>query len=321
MAWHRRPWLHFALIGLALFGVERAVGPRAKPVIAVSAGTIERLRADFARDAGQEPGPEDLRRLVDGAIDDEVLLREAMRRGLDGGDPAVAFRLTEKMRFVRDAEAVDESPIDAGLYREAKDLGFDSNDSIVRRILLQKTRLLLARGADEREPTELELAAFHAAHPERYARETRASLWQVFVAPAAGRDVRGDAALLLRRLREESTVPVDAVRLGDPFPGGAHFERISATGLAKPFGSEFARSVLEMKPGSWQGPVASAQGLHLVWIEAREPGALALLNSVHSRVVADWRAEGRAKRLVEVTSRLREGYSVRIDDRAAGCCG
>ncbi|MEI8357253.1 MAG: hypothetical protein WCH13_02075 [Deltaproteobacteria bacterium] len=39
MAWHRRPSLHFALIGLALFGVERAVGPRAKPLIAVSAGT------------------------------------------------------------------------------------------------------------------------------------------------------------------------------------------------------------------------------------------------------------------------------------------
>lgn len=70
---------------------------------------VERLRIDFAGETGREAGPDDLRLLVDHAIAEEVLLGQALRRGLDGGDPAVAFRLTEKMRFMRDAETYPPS--------------------------------------------------------------------------------------------------------------------------------------------------------------------------------------------------------------------
>ena len=37
--------------------------------------------------------------------------------------------------------------------------------------------------------------------------------------------------------------------------------------MAKEFGPDFAATLFKLKPGSWQGPVQSGYGWHLVWIE------------------------------------------------------
>jgi len=314
MRWYRRPAVHFVALGLALLVVKRELAPAGeRPVVVITPGRIGQLRADFQRETGQAPRPSDERVLVERAIEEEILYREALRYGFDRHDPSIMYRLTEKMRFVTDTEGADETPIDQDLYRKAVELGFDKHDALVRRIMVQKVRLMLAHQADERAPSEADLRGYYERNRSRYTQAARVSLWHAFVQAGQGNGApERDAAALLERLRGGSILPAAAVRLGAPFPLGTHLESQSARDLQKVFGSEFAARVIAMEPGAWQGPVPSTHGLHLVLIEARQPERIATFDAVRSRVRAEYRAERRQAHLAEVMRQLRDKYVVRV---------
>ena len=42
--------------------------------------------------------------------------------------------------------------------------------------------------------------------------------------------------------------------------------------LAKDFGPQFAQTVVHLQPGSWQGPIESGFGWHLVFVQSFVPG-------------------------------------------------
>jgi hypothetical protein len=128
----------------------------------------------------------------------------------------------------------------------------------------------------------------------------------------ANGDAERTAAAVLERLRGGSIDPAAAVRLGAPFPLGTHLKEQSAHELQQVFGSEFAARVISMQPGAWQGPVRSAQGLHLVLVEARQPERIATFNAVRSRVLTEYRAERREAHLAEAMRELRQKYVVRV---------
>ncbi len=311
MRWVRSPPVHFVALGLALFVAQRELAPAdTRPGLVITAEQVAQLRADFLRQTGRSAEPGDEEVLVERAIEEELLFREARARGLDGHDPAIRFRLSEKMRFVTAAEVEEDRAIDEDLYRQAVELGFDRGDLVVRRIIVQKMRLLLAREADERGVTEVELRDYYGRHRERYAQPARVGLWHVFLA-ASRRE--GDAGALLARLRAGSLPPAAAVRLGDPFPLGAHLQGQSAHDLRKVFGDAFAKRVMSVETGSWHGPMRSSQGLHLVWVEIRRPERSPSFEAVRSRVRAEYVAERRRAHLAEALAELRAGYVVRVE--------
>jgi peptidyl-prolyl cis-trans isomerase C len=99
-AWFREPLIHFALLGVALFGLFRLVAPPPSDTIVVSAQTVERLRAQQARRLGRDPDPTELDAAIRTWADGELLYREAIALGLDRGDPIVRRRLVQKMQFL-----------------------------------------------------------------------------------------------------------------------------------------------------------------------------------------------------------------------------
>ena len=116
----REPLLHFVLIGAALFALERAVRreppPRAQdPRIVVGADVRASLAETWSATHGQAPSPADLDTLVAQWIDDEVLYREGLARGLDRDDPRVRDRVASKMAHVVKAEVVVPEPAEADL--------------------------------------------------------------------------------------------------------------------------------------------------------------------------------------------------------------
>ena len=154
MRWLRAPLLHFLVGGAAVFGLVRVhARPAAAPVI-VTAEDVNRLRVDYTRETGLEPTPADETALVDKTIEEELLFREAVARGLDQNDRSVRHWLVEQMRALSD-DARDDAD---RLYARARALGLDRSDLVVRRILVQKMRLLAAR-LDERPPDADTLAA------------------------------------------------------------------------------------------------------------------------------------------------------------------
>jgi hypothetical protein len=301
MRWLRAPLVHFLAGGAAVFWVAHERPAERPAPIVVSVGDVERLRVDYTRETGLAATSADEAALVDKAIEDELLFREAVARGLDRNDRSVRNWLVEQMRVLAD-DATDDPE---RLYARARVLGLERTDLVVRRILVQKMRLLASR-TGERPPSDAELAAFYADHREDYRPPDRITFWHVFA--------RRGAEAVLARARADA--PADAVRHGDSFAIPPHVVGQSAAQVEKVFGAEIARTVARAETGTWIGPLPSPYGLHLVWVEAREPGTPPPLAAVRERLVERWQDEQRGLRVTAMLRSLERRYPLRVESAA-----
>ena len=324
MLWLRAPLLHFLALGALIYALdvrgqrpEASPAPRVSREIVVTADQVRQLREDYTRETGLPVTIADEAALVARAVDEELLYREALARGLDRGDRSVAWRLVEKMEFLGGGSAagVGESPAErAARLEAARALGLERDDVVIRRMLVEKMRLVVKQAASAEEPTEAALRDYWERHRERWVQPATVAFWHVFVS----RETRGpalaeDARRLLAALRTEETAPRAAVGRGDGFPLAPHVRAQSPRQLATSFGPEFAAAVMRLEPGAWRGPLASAYGLHLVWVESRQPEATAPLEAVRSKLLRGLHAERQQRRVQELLRRLRREYVVRVE--------
>ena len=96
--------LHFLLIGAVLFGVFslRAddLPPENKRTITLTEANVSLLKSNFEATWKREPDPAELQSLIDGYLQEEMLVREALSLGLDRDDAVVRQRLRQKMDFL-----------------------------------------------------------------------------------------------------------------------------------------------------------------------------------------------------------------------------
>ena len=123
--WLRDPLVVFVLLGIGVFALDGwlAGGDTARPVIEITPDEIERLRARWIAQWGEEPTDSELQTLIDEAVDEEVLYREALRLGLDRDDAIVRRRLAQKLTFILedtgDAGPPSEAEIEEYFARHA----------------------------------------------------------------------------------------------------------------------------------------------------------------------------------------------------------
>ena len=115
----REPLLHFLVLGLAIFGLfaifDDTPDPRAGEVITVTVDDANRLAAEFEAMWRRSPQPDQLDRLIEQYVREEVYAREAIALGLDQGDAIIRRRLQQKMVFLTEAGAAAADPDDATL--------------------------------------------------------------------------------------------------------------------------------------------------------------------------------------------------------------
>ena len=127
----REPLMHFMLLGFGLFLVHGWIagpaGGSSKSVV-ITQGRIEQLAAGFARMHQRAPGASELDALIDDAIREEVLYREAKALGLDQDDTIVRRRLRQKLEFVSEDVVPVPEPTDVqlGAYLRAHPEKFHS---------------------------------------------------------------------------------------------------------------------------------------------------------------------------------------------------
>jgi hypothetical protein len=315
--WFRTPLLHFLAGGAVLFWlVHRAFpatpgGPPTSPIV-VTAADVAQLRTAYTRETGLQPTAADEAALIERAVEEELLFREAVARGLDRNDRSVRNWLIEQMRVLADDADGDEDD----LYARARALELDRKDLVVRRILVQKMRLLASR-AGEQDVTDDELRAFYAQHEAEYRLPERVSLWQVFFgSQRRGEDAQREAERLLAELRNRPTDAAATGRRGDTFPLPPHLIGQSRQQLAKVFGADFAAQVMRGDSRTWIGPLASPYGVHLVWIDDQERGASPSFESVRGRVLESWHEARRAERLARLIRELETRYPLRVESAA-----
>ncbi len=199
--------------------------------------------------------------------------------------------------------------------REAMAMGLDRDDTVIRRRLRQKLEFLVEDVSAAAAPTEADLQAWLAAHPERYRTEDLLELRQVHLSrerrgPAAEADAR---ALLARLEAAGAAAPIDD--LGDPSLLPQELALQPVKQVARQFGDDFASRVAVLPPGRWAGPVESAYGLHLVLLIRRVEGSVPPLAAIRPAVESDLLAARRKRQLDAMYDRLLAKYRVVIEGR------
>ncbi|WP_170424964.1 peptidylprolyl isomerase [Ruegeria arenilitoris] len=113
----REPLVHFLVLGTAIFGLFAAFNDMLPPAgelsITVTRDDARRLATEFEATWRRAPNAEELDRLIEFFIDQEVYVREAKALGLDQDDTIVRRRLQMKMEFLTETGAQGVEPDDA----------------------------------------------------------------------------------------------------------------------------------------------------------------------------------------------------------------
>lgn len=200
-------------------------------------------------------------------------------------------------------------------FREGLALGLDKDDPVIRRRVLQKLEVISEESNHHAAPTDAQLQAYLQAHADRYARPPTVGFDQVIFDPVRhGERTPGQMSAALAHLRAGGS----SAGVGDPSLLPGHVGESSLEQVSRDFGEEFTEAVATLPVGSWQGPVHSAFGLHLVRVASRSPGRPATVAESRAALERDYETDQRLLAAQEYERRLRKNYEVVIETGAAG---
>jgi peptidyl-prolyl cis-trans isomerase C len=278
--WLREPLVQFLLIGVALFLISGAL----------NRGTSQRARGyDIAL-----------------TMDDLRQVHNTFRAQWER-EPS-----PEEMRGLVEQRIREEI-----LYREALQLGLDKDDVIIRRRLAQKMQFLSEDVSAAYEPKSEELKLWYEKNSQRFSLPATITFRHLYFSPdRRGRNARQAAVNTLATIASQ---PEDSktADLADPFMFQNYYRGRSADQLTKEFGTSFAQAVLQLKPGSWQGPIESGYGWHLVWIESITPGRIPNFAEVEPDVKTAWLADQKAQQWQKAYDKMRTKYQVLLPEPPA----
>jgi peptidyl-prolyl cis-trans isomerase C len=270
----REPLVHFLLIGVVLFGLYSFIAPEhpattASKEIRLSLSDITQLTQLYQSQWRRLPTSQELQRMVEEKVQQEILYREALAMGIDKDDEIVKRRMAQKMQFL------------------AEDV------------------------AAAREPTTAELRSWFESNSAKFAQPPRLSFRHLYFSPdRRGPRARNDAEQALAKLAGQ---PVDAKiagSLADPFMFQDYYRDRAPEFLAKEFGPTFALAVAKLAPGSWQGPIESGYGWHLVFVDTMIPGRVPAFEEVEGDVRTAWLGEQKALAWEKAYKGMRANYTV-----------
>lgn len=126
--------------------------------------------------------------------------------------------------------------------------------------------------------------------PGRHPQTLNASIDAALQALRAGDEARGDRAALPLWLDDAAAAEVRRV-----------------------FGDQFAAALSTLAVGTWQGPVRSGYGVHLVMLQARQDERPARLDEVQQQVAQDLLARQSETARLAWLEQLRARYDVRVE--------
>jgi peptidyl-prolyl cis-trans isomerase C len=277
LKWLREPLLHFLLIGAAIYVLYGAVA---------------------------EPVPEETDKTIFVSAGEVSWMRTSWQKRWNRPPTPEEFDGLIQ-QYIRETV----------LYREALTMGLNQHDQVIRRRLAQKLEFLAKDLVALTLPTDEDLVGYFEAHQDRYQEPVLYTFTQVFIDP----DKRGDATLtdaeeIKTTLIARGDAIEDAGALGDDFMLQSYYPEKDPLEIRKLFGSGFAKSLSELAPGKWHGPVLSGYGTHLVYVShVREPPP-PVFDALRDRVVVDWTTDKSEELNEQFYTSLRDSYTVVIEE-------
>jgi hypothetical protein len=195
-------------------------------------------------------------------------------------------------------------------YREALALGLDQNDTILRRRLMQKMEFLSNDLAELNQPDEDALNKYFLENQEKYELPARVSFTHIYFSlDKRGAKVVEDAKSVLSGLNT-----LRAPELGDSFMMQYDFVQETPFEVERLFGNDFAEQLFRSDINSWQGPIRSGYGLHLVRISEKIDSRMPELASVIDNVRTDLMFEQKKMMNEEIYKKFKERYEIVVED-------
>jgi len=197
-------------------------------------------------------------------------------------------------------------------YREGTAVGMDRDDAIIRRRIRQKMEFIAEDIGAMVEPTDDDLQEYLDANPDDFLIGPVFTFRQVFFSgDQRGSTVESDARDVLAQLSDSRDL--DSTPLGDRvfFKPGYADEPIRD--VASEFGMDFAMALEEVEPGHWQGPIRSAYGLHLVFIDEKIDGGVPPLSVIRPAVIREWKHTRKGEMLELFYEELAQKYEITVE--------
>jgi hypothetical protein len=292
-----KPWLHFMVLGVVLFQLQSVFWPEPKTVIPpLSEARISALQSQWLTSTGRQPTIEQTAKFIAVARDRDMLLQRALERKFHLQDTIVYQRLIRNMNFLRLGEGLSE----AELFHQALSMGLHLDDEVVKRRLIQLMEQQLLADSPAVKPSTAEIAAAFSTRQAELRRPPLYSFEHLFF--TSGR--ASEAAAIIATISAQKLDVRSARQLGSPFMQGHQFTRQTPNQLARNFGKGFVvgleqalnQSQVTQPQPQWLGPIASAYGLHYLWLTEFEPPHDAELRDVQRQLIVDleYAAENRA---------------------------
>lgn len=283
----KEPLAHFLAAGLGLFVLfglvnreSTATDPKVIPVDRDALLTfiqyrIKAFNPELAEEKLRSLSSDELQRLIDDYVREEVLYREAVALDLGKDDYVIRRRLVQKLEFITEGFAEASVEIDDAAMRRY----FDANkrDYYV-------------------EPYVTFTHVFFDA--EKRSRE----------------EARALAETKLSELNRNATPFSDAPRHGDRFPYHVNYVERTPEYVSSHFGDPMAKALFELEPNDlvWRGPFDSPYGVHLVLLITNQPGRDPELREIEGRVREDARRAMIQEKTEEAIAEIVETYDVRL---------
>ena len=188
------------------------------------------------------------------------------------------------------------------LFTEATKRGYDAYDPVIRDRMVEKMKASLT---DDIKPEVEELTQYYEENLLRYRIYEGIS----FDLVSFDLDIK------------PSTDSIEAIKKslqkGEEVKGirASKFVRQSRFELMRHFGMKFTRTIDAFKNRSWEGPVSSSRGIHLVWVEEKHYSDALPFEAVKAQVTNDYIMEMRAHSFQKNYNAIRSNYKIRIEQK------
>ncbi|WP_422361014.1 peptidyl-prolyl cis-trans isomerase [Reichenbachiella sp.] len=190
------------------------------------------------------------------------------------------------------------------MYREALAMNLDHNDEIIRRRMAQKVQFLTQDIVERVEPKEEELQAYLKENQNNYKSEKLISFEHIYFSNDLRKDAKSDAA---KALQSNNLI-------GDSSPIRNSFKDASVTKISGELGERFTDSLEKLEVSdSWQGPIESGLGYHLVIVSNIVDSRNLELHEVLKKVKTDYQYDMRNQLNDNLYESLLKKYEVSIE--------
>ena len=208
------------------------------------------------------------------------------------------------------------------LYRQAMAYGMAKDDYVIKRRMVQKMEFL-AEGTTPAVTslTTSELEDYYEEHLEDYKLPAAVTFTHVFFSAERHGNAVDKLAQETLEILSGNRVRFDqAPNYGDRFPYQLNYVERTQEEVASHFGETMAQTVFRLQPhkSSWQGPIGSEFGKHLVLLTRAEAAKIPPLQEVRDQIANELQRRREVERKQKAIDELIGGFDVRLSPEFGG---